>query len=81
MPDAGKPDSFTGAVGVFNISTDIDKTELKANEALNYKIKITGAGNIKLLKRKVHLAATGKQPKERAPKGKGKAKAKAKSAE
>ncbi|MES2110541.1 MAG: BatD family protein [Bacteroidota bacterium] len=50
LPDAGKPDSFTGAVGTFNIETAIDKTELKANETLNYKIKVTGAGNIKLLK-------------------------------
>ncbi len=49
-PDAGKPDSFTGAVGHFTMETTIDKNELKANEALNYKIKITGAGNIKLLK-------------------------------
>lgn len=50
LPETGKPDSFTGAVGAFNMETGIDKTELKANEALNYKIKITGAGNIKLLK-------------------------------
>jgi len=50
LPDAGKPDSFTGAVGTFNMETSIDRNELKANETLNYKIKITGAGNIKLLK-------------------------------
>ena len=50
LPDAGKPDSFTGAVGTFTMESSIDKTELKANEPLNYKVKITGAGNIKLLK-------------------------------
>lgn len=50
LPDAGKPDSFTGAVGTFNIETGVDKNELKANEALNYNVKVTGAGNIKLLK-------------------------------
>lgn len=50
LPDAGKPDSFTGAVGTFNMNASIDKTELKANETLNYKVKITGAGNLKLLK-------------------------------
>jgi hypothetical protein len=50
LPEAGKPDSFAGAVGSFNIETSVDKTELKANEALNYKVKVTGAGNIKLLK-------------------------------
>ncbi|MEP6614424.1 MAG: BatD family protein [Mucilaginibacter sp.] len=50
LPDAGKPDSFTGAVGTFTMESSIDKTELKANETLNYKVKVTGAGNIKLLK-------------------------------
>ncbi len=50
LPDTGKPDSFTGAVGSFKIDASIDKTELKANDALNYKVKVTGSGNIKLLK-------------------------------
>jgi len=50
LPDAGKPDSFTGAVGSFKIDASIDKTELKANDALNYKVKVSGSGNIKLLK-------------------------------
>ncbi|MDB5016823.1 MAG: protein BatD [Mucilaginibacter sp.] len=48
LPDAGKPAGFTGAVGNFSIQASTDKTELKANEALNYKVKITGSGNIKL---------------------------------
>jgi hypothetical protein len=50
LPDAGKPVGYTGAVGNFNIKSSIDKTELKANEALNYSVKVTGSGNIKLLK-------------------------------
>jgi hypothetical protein len=50
LPKAGKPDGFGGAVGRFSISTGMDKKELKANEPLNYKIKITGSGNLKLLK-------------------------------
>jgi hypothetical protein len=50
LPEAGKPDGFAGAVGSFNIETTVDKTELKANDALNYKVKVTGSGNIKLLK-------------------------------
>ncbi|HVW96908.1 MAG TPA: BatD family protein [Mucilaginibacter sp.] len=49
LPEAGKPDSFTGAVGTFSIRASVDKTELKANDALNYNIKVAGAGNIKLL--------------------------------
>ncbi|BAU53868.1 BatD family protein [Mucilaginibacter gotjawali] len=50
LPQAGKPDSFTGAVGEFQIESSVDKTTLKANDALNYKVKVSGRGNIKLLK-------------------------------
>lgn len=49
LPEAGKPESFAGAVGKFNIESSVDKTELKANDALNYRVKLTGSGNIKLL--------------------------------
>ncbi|HZY39587.1 MAG TPA: BatD family protein [Mucilaginibacter sp.] len=50
LPEAGKPASFTGAVGSFSIESSVDKAELKANDALNYRVKVTGSGNIKLLK-------------------------------
>ncbi|WPU93970.1 BatD family protein [Mucilaginibacter sabulilitoris] len=50
LPQAGKPIGFGGAVGKFNISTSLDKNELKTNEPLNYKIRISGKGNLKLLK-------------------------------
>lgn len=50
LPDAGKPDSFTGAVGKFSVETSLDKTDVKANDAINYRVKVTGSGNIKLLK-------------------------------
>ena len=50
LPQAGKPDSFTGAVGNFSIDASVDKNKLKANESLNYKVTVKGSGNIKLLK-------------------------------
>jgi hypothetical protein len=50
LPEAGKPAGFTGAVGNFNIQASVDRTQLKANEALNLKVKVSGVGNIKLLK-------------------------------
>jgi len=50
LPENGKPPGFTGAVGNFSIESSIDKTSVKANDPLNYKVKVTGAGNIKLLK-------------------------------
>ncbi|WP_316815507.1 BatD family protein [Pedobacter nyackensis] len=50
LPDAGKPEGFEGAVGQFSIDANVDKSSLKANEALNYTLKISGSGNLKLLK-------------------------------
>lgn len=41
--------SFKGAVGNFNITSEIDKQETKQNEPITLKIKINGSGNIKLL--------------------------------
>jgi hypothetical protein len=44
-----KPKGFFGAVGNFKISSEIDKSELKANDAITLKIKLTGTGNIELI--------------------------------
>ncbi|GAA4788381.1 BatD family protein [Olivibacter ginsenosidimutans] len=50
LPENGKPDSFQGAVGNFSIDAAIDHSELKANEALNYTLKVSGTGNLKLFR-------------------------------
>ena len=50
LPAAGKPASFSNAVGNFTMNADINKTELKANEAVTVKVVIKGNGNIKLVK-------------------------------
>jgi hypothetical protein len=47
---AGRPASFSGAVGDYKMTSSISRTELKANEAVTVKVSITGQGNIKLLK-------------------------------
>ena len=47
---AGKPASFCGGVGQFNLSSTISNTELQANEAVTLKLTIQGSGNMKLLK-------------------------------
>ena len=48
LPDAGKPLSFSGAVGTFNFEVQPSKTELRAGESLDLEIKATGTGNLKL---------------------------------
>lgn len=45
---AGAPESFNGAVGSFQFSGNIDKTNTKVNEAINLNIKLSGRGNINL---------------------------------
>lgn len=49
LPDNGKPASFVGAVGDYSFKTDIDKTQLKTNEAFTLSLTVTGTGNIELL--------------------------------
>ncbi len=45
LPSQGKPDSFHGLVGQFDISATSDKPRLKVGEALNVKVKIEGTGH------------------------------------
>ena len=49
LPADRKPNSFAGAVGNYNFKSDIDKTELKTNEAFTFTLTVSGAGNIELL--------------------------------
>lgn len=47
---ANAPANFNGAVGDFKMTAGIDKNQVKANEAINLKITISGNGNLKLIK-------------------------------
>jgi hypothetical protein len=49
LPTGDKPVNFSGAVGDFSYKAEIDKDQVKANDALNLKITISGKGNIKLI--------------------------------
>ncbi len=49
LPQENKPASFNGAVGEFSFAAKIDRTKLKANEALTLTITISGKGNIELI--------------------------------
>ncbi len=45
----GAPAGFKGAVGTFGLDASVDKTTLKANDAVTLKVKISGNGNLKLI--------------------------------
>lgn len=46
---ANKPASFNGAVGSFNLTSNINTQNLKTNDAVTLKLTLSGAGNMKLI--------------------------------
>ncbi len=48
LPEAGKPDDFTGAVGSFDFKVLPSKTKLKNGESFDLKVVVSGKGNLKL---------------------------------
>ncbi|WP_412987202.1 BatD family protein [Pontimicrobium sp. IMCC45349] len=50
LPEEGKPLDFSGAVGDFDLKVTTSKNELKATEALQAKVEVSGKGNLKLFK-------------------------------
>src|SRR5262249_9287106 len=49
LPNEGKPATFSGAVGNFKLSSSIDKSTAETGDALNLKITLSGAGNLKTI--------------------------------
>ncbi|MFV8465925.1 BatD family protein [Flavobacterium sp. LB1P62] len=48
LPEAGKPEDFSGAVGNFSFKVTPTKTDLKNGESLDLVVSVTGKGNMKL---------------------------------
>jgi hypothetical protein len=48
LPEKGKPENFSGAVGSFNFKVTSNKQTLKATEALELSVEVAGKGNLKL---------------------------------
>ena len=49
LPEKGKPENFTGAVGNFSFNAKLNHNKVKANESINLKLTVTGKGNINLV--------------------------------
>ena len=49
-PLPSKPTDFSGGVGHFNISAQVDKTEVKEGSPITIRVVVSGAGNLKLIK-------------------------------
>lgn len=48
LPNQGKPDSFSGAVGEFEFDVILNKNSLRATESFQAELKVKGSGNLKL---------------------------------
>jgi hypothetical protein len=49
LPIQTRPAGFSGAVGNFQLQTSVDKTSLKANDAITLRATIRGSGNLELI--------------------------------
>lgn len=45
----GAPASFNGAVGSFTIASSLSKNKVRANDAVNLVVRVSGSGNVKLV--------------------------------
>lgn len=48
-PLPSSPDGFSGAVGVFSAKGEVDTKQVRANEAITYRLTISGNGNLMLI--------------------------------
>lgn len=48
LPEKGKPENFTGAVGKFEFDVTVQNNELKSGESLQLDVIVSGTGNLKL---------------------------------
>ncbi|MBK8975357.1 MAG: BatD family protein [Planctomycetes bacterium] len=49
LPDAGRPASYTGAVGSFTLSASVDRSALRVGDTLRLTLRVAGRGNVEFL--------------------------------
>ena len=62
LPAEGRPGSFTGHVGELDISATVDRPSVAANEAVTYRVDVTGTGNLRALARPTSPSPTSSRP-------------------
>jgi hypothetical protein len=55
LPDKNKPADFSGDVGLYSLNATVDRTDVKAGEAVKLNVRVGGKGNIGFLQ--LHLPA------------------------
>lgn len=49
IPIANKPATFNGAIGTYNIESNINKTELTTDDNATITLRVSGTGNLKMI--------------------------------
>lgn len=49
LPVQNRPGTFTGAVGNFNLKTQLDKRSLSTDDVATFQVQVIGTGNLKLI--------------------------------
>ena len=49
LPEEGKPENFSGAVGTFRYTANLDSLNVQTGSAITLKTKISGTGNIPMI--------------------------------
>ncbi len=49
LPVAGRPADFSNAVGSFNLTAGIDKTQVATGDAVSLRVKLEGQGNLMMI--------------------------------
>ena len=49
LPEIGRPDDFNGIVGRYTMNASLDRANVKTNEAVTFRITVSGQGNIRTL--------------------------------
>lgn len=49
LPTAGRPDTFSGLVGQFDLSSTVDKDTAKTGESISVTIRLDGLGNLPVI--------------------------------
>lgn len=53
LPLPNRPANFSGGVGHFNLSAQLNKKEVKAGNPITIRVVVSGAGNLKLIKQPI----------------------------
>ena len=49
LPEAGRPESFTGLVGRLDVTASVDRADVETNEAVTLSVTVSGEGNLRAL--------------------------------